>query len=394
MASVQKRQLARGGASWVVRYRDPNNRPRERWFPTAADARIFAKTVDADVVRGDYLNPTLGRTRFAYWAEQWFATTAGLKPKTRQGYESMLRVHVVPHFGGWQISAVDTPAVRAFLAKMSDAGSAVGTQRAARKVLRLVLGTAIEGNAIKHNPCDGVRLARSQREEMVFLTLDEVHALASAMRRPEYGLLVRFVTLTGLRAGEVGALRIGRLNLLRGRVDVVEAVSEVTGHGLVYGPTKTYERRSVPIPRAMCDELGAYLATRPADPEAFVFTAPDGGPLRHHNFYARHFRPAVVAAGLPERMRFHDLRHTCAALLINAEPPAHPLAVMKRLGHSSITVTYDTYGHLFPALEEALTDSLDRSYRQSRDRAGERDPRGSRVVEGSHGPSVVALHPS
>ena len=77
---------------------------------------------------------------------------------------------------------------------------------------------------------------------------------------------------------------------------VVEAVSEVTGHGLVYGPTKTYERRSVPIPRSMCDELGAYLATRPADPEAFVFTAPDGGPLRHHNFYARHFRPAVVAA--------------------------------------------------------------------------------------------------
>ncbi len=140
----------------------------------------------------------------------------------------------------------------------------------------------------------------------------------------------------------------------------------MTGHGLVYGPTKTYERRSVPIPRAMCDELGAYLATRPADPEAFVFTAPDGGPLRHHNFYARHFRPAVVAARLPERMRFHDLRHTCAALLINAEPPAHPVAVMKRLGHSSITVTYDTYGHLFPALEEALTDSLDRSYRQSR----------------------------
>ena len=360
---------------------------------TAADARAFAKTVDADVVRGDFINPTLGRTRFAYWADQWFATTAGLKPKTRQGYESMLRVHVVPHFGGWQVSAIDTPAVRAFLAKMSDAGSAVGTQRAARKVLRLVLGTAIEGNAIKHNPCDGVRLGRSQREEMVFLTLDEVQALAAAMRRPEYGLLVRFVTLTGLRAGEVGALRIGRLDLLRGRVDVVEAVSEVTGHGLVYGPTKTYERRSVPIPRSMCDELGAYLATRPADPEAFVFTAPDGGPLRHHNFYARHFRPAVVAAGLPERMRFHDTRHTCAALLINADPPAHPLAVMKRLGHSSITVTYDTYGHLFPALDEALTDSLDRSYRESRAKADLRDPRGFRVDVASNGSPVVPLHP-
>ena len=76
--------------------------------------------------RGDFVNPTLGRTRFSYWADQWFATTAGLKPKTRQGYESMLRVHVVPHFGGWQVSAIDTPAVRAFLAKMSDGGAFSG----------------------------------------------------------------------------------------------------------------------------------------------------------------------------------------------------------------------------------------------------------------------------
>jgi DNA-binding CsgD family transcriptional regulator len=112
-----------------------------------------------------------------------------------------------------------------------------------------VLATAVEGNAIPQNPCDGVRLPRSEREEMVFLALDDVHALAAALRRPEYAVLVRFVALTGLRAGEVGALRIGRVDLLRGRVDVVEAVSEVTGLGLDYGPTKTYERRSVPIPR-------------------------------------------------------------------------------------------------------------------------------------------------
>ena len=77
-------------------------------------------------------------------------------------------------------------------------------------------------------------------------------------------------------------------------------------------------------------------------------------------------------AGLPWSFRFHDLRHTCAALLINADPPAHPLAVMKRLGHSSITVTYNTYGHLFPALDEALTTSVDRAYRDATVRNGAR----------------------
>jgi len=249
---------------------------------------------------------------------------------------------------------------------MQAEGAATGTVREARKILRLVLKTAVEAGAIKTNPCDGVRLARSEPEEMLFLTMDELLALSDAMRRPEYGLLVRFAGLTGLRAGEIGALRVGRVDLLRRRIDVVENVSEVNGHGLVYGPTKTYERRSVPLPAALADELAVLVRDRAGDRDAFVFTSPTGAPLRHHNFSERHFKPAVRRAGLPDGLRFHDLRHTCAALLINSDPPAHPLAVMKRLGHSSITGTYDTYGHLFPALDEALTASMDRSYRAAR----------------------------
>lgn len=151
-------------------------------------------------------------------------------------------------------------------------------------------------------------------------------------------------------------------------------MSEVHGHGLVYGPPKTYERRSVPLPPALADELGALLVNKRPDRDELLFTAPDGGPLRHRNFMARHFKPAVDVCAVPVGMRFHDLRHTCAALLINADPPAHPLAVMKRLGRSSITVTYNTYGHLFPALEEALTASVDRAYRAARI-GGEGSPR-------------------
>jgi integrase len=94
-----------------------------------------------------------------------------------------------------------------------------------------------------------------------------------------------------------------------------------------------------------------------------VFTSPTGGPLRHNLFYARHFKPAVLRAGLPEALRFHDLRHTCAALLI--AQAGHPKAIMERLGHSSIHFTLDRYGHLFPGLDEALTDGLAATYRSS-----------------------------
>lgn len=365
MASIVKRQLVRGVA-FDVRYRDPNGRARLKTFRRADEARVFAKTIEADVVRGDYVQPALARTKFDHWAGQWLQSTVDLRPKTRVGYESMLRVNVLPHFEGWPVGRIDGPHVRQFLTDLRARGAGPGTIRAARKVLRLVLATAVEGGALRENPCDGIRVGRSEPVEMAFLTMDQVLELSSAMRRPEYSLLVRVAALTGLRAGEIGALRIGRLDLDRKRIEVAETVSEVTGYGLVYSSPKTYERRGVPIPRSLAEELRAHVIGQPHEPADFVFAAPRGGPLRHHNFSLRHFKPALRTAGLSERIRFHDLRHTCAALLINSNPPAHPLAVMKRLGHSSITVTYNTYGHLFPALDEALTESLDRTYQAAR----------------------------
>jgi len=212
---------------------------------------------------------------------------------------------------------------------------------------------------------------------MVFLTYDEVLRLADAISEPTptkyrppatfpaYGLLVCFTALTGLRAGEVAALRVGRVDPARGRVEVAESVTERSGE-LFVGPTKTYERRSVPIPGLIAEELAAHLKTRPDDPETFVFTGPEGGPFRHGNFYRRHYKKAVVQAGLDPRTRFHDLRHTAAALMV-AEG-AHLLAVKERLGHSSIQVTADRYGHLFPSLEEALTARLDGSLRAAVER--------------------------
>jgi len=131
-------------------------------------------------------------------------------------------------------------------------------------------------------------------------------------------------------------------------------VSEVKGR-LVFGPTKTYQSRSVQIPRFLCEEITFALAGK--SPDEVVFSAPEGGPLRHGNFYARRFKPALRRAGLPEAVRSHDLSHTFARFLI--AKGAHPRALMERMGHSSITVTLNTYGHLLPGLEERLTEALD-----------------------------------
>jgi integrase len=228
-----------------------------------------------------------------------------------------------------------------------------------------VLGAAIQAGALVRNPAAGVRAPRSHSREMHFLSAVEVDRLAEAIT-PPYGVLVRFAAYTGLRAGEIAALRVKRLDLLRGAVRVVEAASEVGGR-LISGPTKTHAERTVRLPQFLRDELAAYLASRPRDRDAFVFTAPRGGPLRHHNFYKRLFCPALARAGLPEQIRFHDLRHTCAALLI--EQGAHPKAIQVHLGHSSIQVTMDRYGHLFPDALGDLADRLDAARKRAKEDA-------------------------
>jgi integrase len=341
---------------WEASYRDPSRRERVKTFETRRDADQWLASMKADLQRGEYLDPRLGRTTFDRWAAEWLGTTVHLKAKTRVGYESMLRTHVLPAFAGRPVASIHQVDVRQFLATMVEAGSAAGTVRSARKVLRLVLATAEGSRAIKVNPCDGVKVARSPRAEMVFLSAEEVENLADSIAAP-YGTLIRLAAYTGLRAGEIGALRVGRVELMAGRVQVAESVTEVHGHGLVFGPTKTYERRSVPLLPSLRDELTGVMASRARDAGALVFTSPDGAPLRHRNFYDRHFKPAVRAAGLTDATRFHDLRHTCAALLIALG--AHPKAIQERLGHSSITVTLDRYGHLFPSLDEALTTRFD-----------------------------------
>lgn len=226
---------------------------------------------------------------------------------------------------GQPIGSIQPSDIRRFIAAEVASGAAPGTVRGARKVLRLVLATAQAEGAISANPCDGVRVPASPKADMVFLTAEEVEDLAATID-PRYCTLIRLAAYTGLRAGEIGALRIGRVNLDAGRITVAESVTQVQGHGLVFGEPKTYERRSVTLPPFLVDELARHLTERSTDPDAFVFLSPEGSVLNHKNFYGRMFKPAVRDAGLPSRMRFHDLRHTCAALCIvlggHADVPA------------------------------------------------------------------------
>jgi integrase len=233
--------------------------------------------------------------------------------------------------------------VAEWLAALLGRGVSATTARDAYRVLHLVLEEGIGGGLLATNPAAGVRLPRIDAREGCFLTAAEVHRLAQAVR-PRYGVLVHTAAYSGMRVGELAALRVGRLDRLAGRAEVVES-TEVAGR-LVTRPTKTYGRQSVRLPRSLCDELGAYLAGRSHGPDALVFTMPAGGPLWQSIIASRYFKPAVHGAGLDPRLRFHDLRHTCASLLIAQGTCVK--AVQAQLGHASATVTMDRYGASVP----------------------------------------------
>lgn len=270
---------------------------------------------------------------------------------------------MLPVFGGKRIANIERIDIRRFVADMTTAGKAAGTVRNAFTVVRNVFNVAVDSGAVKANPCIRVKLPRSPRAEMLFIDPAQIAALAEAIGE-EHALLVKTAAYTGLRAGELHALRVRRVDLDKCNLDVVESLSEVKGE-LIIGETKTYSRRQVGVPETLAVELRSHITARSLGPDDLVFASTRGGPTRHNLFYTRHFEPAVVRAGLPAGFRFHDLRHSCAALLISEG--AHPRAIMERLGHSTVQVALDRYGHLFPRIHTELTDSLDKLYRQGRD---------------------------
>lgn len=338
-----------------VRYRSPDGRQREKTFARKEDAKRWATDNAHAAQHGAWVDPAGGKVLLGQWAERWFATKAAKRPATRRVYRQLLDGQVLPAFGSTPLARIDALQVEEWTARLAAGGLSPSRVRLAKQVLGQVLASAVKGGKLARNVAEGVKVEKGQRAEMLFLDAGQVERLADAIR-PPYGVLVLVASYSGLRAAELAALRVGRLNLLKETVEVVEQATEVAGK-ITWGPTKSGERRTVRLPRFLCGELAAYLADRPHGPDALVFAMPDGGPLRQTSFVRAYFRPAVRAAGLPEGLRFHDLRHTAASLMIASG--AYVKAVQRQLGHASAAMTLDVYAGLFPEDLDAVADRLD-----------------------------------
>jgi integrase len=363
--NIKKRTYPNGRVRWRARYPDPTRGGKkqiERLFETKREAERWLTSQKAAVQRGEHIDPKDNHRRFEQVADAWRATWLDLEPKTQAGYRAILNRHVLPRWTGVRIGAVSPEAIQGWINELARERHP-NTVRRIYSVLRAVLKVAVERRYLTANPCDAVKLPRAPAvtiDQRVFLSAAEVAGLAEAIT-PHYRVLVYTAAYTGLRAGELGALRRRDVDLLHGALNVERALKDVSGH-LIFGSTKTGKARRVGLPKFLVEMLSEHLEATDGGADALVFTGPDGGPLRHGNFYGRHFKPAVRAVLLPEKhgLRFHDLRHTCAALLIAAK--AHPKAIQEHLGHKDIQTTFNVYGHLLPSAQKALAAALDATF--------------------------------
>jgi integrase len=291
--------------------------------------------------------------------ESWSASQGHISPKTAATRKSAWNSRVEPHWGDAAVVDVKTSAVKAWVAKMKADEVGTPTIENAFAVLRQVLGAAVEDRRLPRNPCDGVKLPKRQHADRGYLSHVQVAALAAAgERQPE---VVKFLTYTGLRWGEMAALRVQDFDMLRRRVNVSRSVTE--SGGLVWSTPKTWERRSVPFPAALADGLAALMVGKGRD--ELVFTDLRGGVLRNSNWRARVFEPAVqkcqkVDDTFPS-VTPHDLRHTAASLAVSAG--ANVKAVQRMLGHAKASMTLDVYADLFDEDLDGVAANLDGAIR-------------------------------
>ena len=348
MASVERREDG-GRLRYVARYRDPSGKQRNKTFTRKIDAERYLTSIENAKLTGQYVDPARSKIGVGAWADLWIDAQADLSPTTRNRYQGIIDAHIRPRWGNVQLASVTHAEVQRWLTRLTLAPASV---RKVHRVLSMVLAYAVKDGRLAVNAAAGVSLPRVQRAEKRFLSHQQVYELAEAVG-PEYRLVVLFLAYTGLRWGEMAALRVHRVDFLRRRVLVAESVTPVKGV-MTFGPTKGHERREVPLPRFLVDDLARQVAGRSAGD--FVFLGERGAVMRSQTFQRAALTEAAERLGVPG-FHPHELRHTAASLAIASG--ADVKVVQQMLGHKSATMTLDQYGHLFGDRLDVVADAMD-----------------------------------
>lgn len=364
--SIRKRESGR----YQVRYPGPDGRQRTApdTFARKSDADRYLSMVEAQMTRGEWIDPERARVTLGDYAERWIAQRPGLRPRTVALYRWLLGKHITPYLGGVELNRLDTPMIREWRSRLLGNGVSETMAAKAYRLLRAVLMTAVnEDELLRKNPCRIPGADQEKPAERPVLTLAQVLRL-SEMMDERYRALVLVTTFACLRWGEVSALQRQDVDADAGVVRVRQTFTEVRGAGMVLGPPKSRAgRRAVTVPAAILPALREHLAAFVDDnPEALVFTTPSGRPIWRGNLNTViGWSAALGKLGVPG-LHFHDLRHT--GNTIAARTGASTRDLMARMGHDSAQAAM-IYQHATSEADRAIAQAVSVAVKAERKKA-------------------------
>lgn len=320
----------------------------------------------AEIHRGEFVEPS--RITFREYADRWVKNYAEghVRPGTLADYLSHFRNHLFPSFGDRPLAEISVEEIQRFKSSKLAAELSPQTVKHLLRLMRQMLAHAVEWELLRTNPAKAVRNPRVPKADMDVLTPAEVKAFLEATPT-KWQPLFRTAISTGLRLGELLAMKWENLEWESRRYFVRETLARARGdYRGGFASTKTEGSASsvdlIPTCLSLLEEhqkrqAAEKLGAGPSyEDSGLIFATALGKPLDQKNVVHRQFHSALENAGL-RRIRFHDLRHTCASLLINMG--VSPKYIQRQLRHDSIQTTFDRYGHLFPETNQEAVRLMD-----------------------------------
>jgi integrase len=329
-------------------------------------SEVSAKLSKALTDREGGLTYDAGKQTVEEYLARWLSNSVRdtVRQRTYERYESIVRVHLAPAIGKVKLKALTPDHVRGLYRKKLDGGLAPRTVLHIHRTLSKALKQATDDGLIPRNAAAPVKPPRPSREEIRPLNREQVRALFEAAREDRLEALYVVAVTAGLRRGELQGLKWEDLDLEAGTLQVQRTLSEPKG-GYVFEAPKSGKGRNVRLTRKAMAALREHRKRQLEErmqkaglwrEQGLVFPSAVGTPLWGGNLN-RAFKTLLKRAGLPHSFRFHDLRHTCATLLLRQG--VNPKFVQELLGHRDVSLTLNTYSHVLPDMGDVAASAMD-----------------------------------
>jgi integrase len=360
---IYKRKDGRYEARYTVH---PASGPKRRAIYGKTRAEVAEKLTRAMADRDKGVSFDASIITLGEYLRVWLEDSVKdrVKLSTYEGYARMVRNHISPMLGGVKLKNLTPPHLRRLYKEKLDSGLGTRSVQYIHTTLHKALKQAVDDGLILRNVADSVKPPQLKRTEMKPLSPKQAKALLEAAGGDRFEAMYVLAITAGLRQGELLGLKWEDVDLEDGKLRVRRTLYK----GNFTTPKTAKSRRTVKLTVRAVEALQRHREAQLEESvpleglwqdHGLIFTTQIGTPTNRHNFNCRNFKPLLKMAGLPHTVRFHDLRHTCATLLLSKN--VNPKVVSEMLGHANVSVTLDTYSHVLPHMQDGAVDAMDSS---------------------------------